>query len=376
MDMTIHAKLKRPMAPYFAIPNLMGIESILDNVQDELMEKLQRHSTIDTALWMRLFSLETLYRIAFSQKLGYLSQEKDVDGILSLLRGNFVFACYISTIPIIGWLRNYIAGFMGSGLEAIFPQALKELKSRWDNEKSDASNRDLMAYFMDLSKKDPDTLDRKGILGTTVTTIFAGVETTGTTLTFLLYYLQKHPSVLARLREEIDTAIDDGNLTYPPKWNEVAKLDYLQAVLRETLRLHSTARMSLYRAVGPEGLELCGERLPAGTNVGCYGYTAHRCEHVYGADADRFRPERWVDASEKQVIAMERAGLWFGQGKHGCIGKNLARMVMMKLVARLLIRFDFSAVDSDQDLSVLSGSVMGYADGEFPMSFKEKALAL
>jgi cytochrome P450 len=144
---------------------------------------------------------------------------------------------------------------MDPDLEAIFPQALQELKSRCENEKFDASNRDLMAYFTDLSEKDPDTLDRKGILGTTVTIIFAGVEMTGTTLNFLLYYLQKHPSVLARLREEIDTAIHDGNLTYPPKWNEVAKLDYLQAVLKETLRLHSTARMSLYRAVGPEGLD-------------------------------------------------------------------------------------------------------------------------
>jgi hypothetical protein len=62
------------MAPYFAIPNLVGIESMLDNVQDELEEKLRRHSTIDVTLWMRLFSLESLYRIAFSQKLGYLSQ--------------------------------------------------------------------------------------------------------------------------------------------------------------------------------------------------------------------------------------------------------------------------------------------------------------
>ncbi|KAB8071226.1 cytochrome P450 [Aspergillus leporis] len=244
------------MAPYFAIPNLVGIESMLDNVQDELEEKLRRHSTIDVTLWMRLFSLESLYRIAFSQKLGYLSQGE----------------------------RHYS-----------YRRLAKELY-RW---KFDASNRDLMAYFTDLSEKDPDTLDRKGILGTTVTIIFAGVEMTGTTLNFLLYYLQKHPSVLARLREEIDTAIHDGNLTYPPKWNEVAKLDYLQAVLKETLRLHSTARMA---GLKPKN------RLPAGTNAGCYRYTAHRCEHVYGADADRFRPERWIDASEKQLIAMERAG--------------------------------------------------------------------
>ncbi|GFF56739.1 hypothetical protein IFM62136_03206 [Aspergillus lentulus] len=155
--------------------------------------------------------------------------------------------------------------------------------------------------------------------------------------------------------EELDSAVCSGNLSYPPKWTEVSTLSYLQAVFKETLRLHSTARMSLYRVVGPEGLELCGERLPSGTNVGCFGYTAHRNEPVYGRDAGLFRPERWIEASNEEVLAMEWAGLWFGHGKHGCVGKNLTRMTVTKLIARLLIRLDISAVNVDEELGVLPG---------------------
>ncbi|KAF7593454.1 hypothetical protein BBP40_011460 [Aspergillus hancockii] len=95
LDMAIHAKMKPPMAPSFAMPNPLGIEWTLDNVQQERKEKLQRRSTVVVTLWTRLFSLESLSRIAVSQKLGYLSQEKDVAGILSLLRENFMFASYM-----------------------------------------------------------------------------------------------------------------------------------------------------------------------------------------------------------------------------------------------------------------------------------------
>ncbi|KAF4257038.1 hypothetical protein CNMCM8812_002175 [Aspergillus fumigatus] len=162
---------------------------------------------------------------------------------------------------------------------------------------------------MDASQKNPETLEERGVLGATISTIFAGTDTTGTSLTFFMYYLIKHPAALARLREELDSAVRSGNLSYPPKWAEVSTLKYLQAVFKETLRLHSTARMSLYRVVGPEGLDLCGERLPSGTNLGCFGYTAHRNEPIYGRDAALFRPERWIEASNDALLSMERASL-------------------------------------------------------------------
>jgi cytochrome P450 len=340
MDEEIHTKLKRPMAPYFAIPSLLGMESAMDEIQQELEDQICRRVTIDVVLWMRLFSLENLYWIAFSNKLGYLSQGNDADGILSMLQSKFKFACYISTAPIVGWLANYVAGFIGPGLDSLFPKAAQELQSRCRNKNPKTTQRDLLAHFMDASQKDPETLEEKGVLGATISTIFAGSDTTATTLTFLLYYLVKHPAALARLREELNFAVRSGNLSYPPKWTEVSTLNYLQAVFKETIRLHSTARMSLYRVVGPDGLNLCGEHLPSGTNVGCFGYTAHRNEPVYGRDAGLFRPERWTNASNEVVLAMERAGLGFGHGKHGCVGKNLTRMTVTKLIARLLIRFD------------------------------------
>lgn len=135
MDEEIHTRLKRPMAPYFAIPSLLGMESAMDQIQQELEDQICRRVTIDVVLWMQLFSLESLHWIAFSNKLGYLSEGKDTDGILSILQSKFMFACYISTTPIVGWLVNFVAGFIGPRLDSIFPKAAQELQSRRHNEK-------------------------------------------------------------------------------------------------------------------------------------------------------------------------------------------------------------------------------------------------
>ncbi|EAL94097.1 cytochrome P450 monooxygenase easK [Aspergillus fumigatus Af293] len=286
----------RPMAPYFAIPSLLGMESAMDQIQQELEDQICRRVTIDVVLWMRLFSLESLHWIAFSNKLGYLSEGKDTDGILSILQSKFIGLAG----QLCGWIHRTTLRFH-------FPKSCTGTAVAPSQRK--ASHRDLLAHFMDASQKNPETLEERGVLGATISTIFAGTDTTGTSLTFFMYYLIKHPAALARLQEELDSAVRSGNLSYPPKWVEVSTLKYLQAVFKETLRLHSTARMSLYRVVGPEGLDLCGERLPSGTNLGCFGYTAHRNEPIYGRDAALFRPERWIEASNDTLLSMERASL-------------------------------------------------------------------
>ena len=79
-----------------------------------------------------------------------------------------------------------------------------------------------------------------------------------------------------------------------------------QAVLKEGMRLCPTNNIPLERYVPSEGINLCGYSLPGGTNVGISAHMIHRNPAIYGNDADKFRPERWIDGDASAIKEMEK----------------------------------------------------------------------
>jgi cytochrome P450 len=93
----------------------------------------------------------------------------------------------------------------------------------------------------------------------------------------------------------------EGNLS----WNQSQNLPYLQACLKEAMRVRPAVGLNITRLVPPEGAELDGHFFPGGTSVACNGWVLHRDRDVFGQDADDFRPERWLD-DEERARRMER----------------------------------------------------------------------
>lgn len=107
----------------------------------------------------------------------------------------------------------------------------------------------------------------------------------------------------AKLQKEIDEVLgldDDPVSTF----EQVKKLPYLQAVIDETLRIHSTSGIGLPRLVPEGGLVVNGKTFPEGTVLSVPSYTIHRDKEVWGEDADLFRPERWF---ERDQALLQRA---------------------------------------------------------------------
>ena len=86
-------------------------------------------------------------------------------------------------------------------------------------------------------------------------------------------------------------------------------------------------------------MTICGEYIPGGVNVGVWGDVVQRRKDVFGDDADSFRPERWL-GDQEEVRKMKNTMVQFGVGKYSCLGKNLARVMMCKLVPTLLKQFE------------------------------------
>jgi cytochrome P450 len=76
--------------------------------------------------------------------------------------------------------------------------------------------------------------------------------------------------------------------------------------MKEAMRMHPGVSFPLERIVPSGGAELCGVQLPAGTVVGVNPAVIHRNADIFGADANEFRPERWLVKDEQTVKMMDR----------------------------------------------------------------------
>lgn len=177
--------------------------------------------------------------------------------------------------------------------------------------------------------------------------IFAGSDTTSISLTAIYFNIITRPAVLAKLRAEVDAAYASGELSDPPTFAESQKLPYLQAVIKESLRLHPATGLPLWRQVPAEGATLCGTFFPAGTNVGVNSWVMHHNQDVFGEDADDFRAERWIDSPKEKLRVMNDMFMPFGLGSRTCIGKNISLLEISKLIPHLVRKFDFSLVDPE-----------------------------
>jgi cytochrome P450 len=123
------------------------------------------------------------------------------------------------------------------------------------------------------------------------------------------------------LRAEIDHAIRSRRISSP-----------LQACIKEGLRLWPPTTAPLFKLAPEGGDVIAGVFIPAGTKVGICAWAMFRDPKVFGADVNLFRPERWLEADEERLQAMERsAELIWSPGKWQCLGKPIALMELSKV---------------------------------------------
>lgn len=118
----------------------------------------------------------------------------------------------------------------------------------------------------------------------------------------MIYFLSKTPLAYNRLVDEIKrTPLSD-----PVTYGEASRMVYLQACMKEAMRLHPAVGQLLERVAPREGATIDGIWFPGGTIVGVNPWVVSRDKEVYGQDADEYRPDRWLEAAPEQHRLMER----------------------------------------------------------------------
>ena len=126
----------------------------------------------------------------------------------------------------------------------------------------------------------------------------------------ITYYLAANPDSQRKLQKELDEALQDEDDS-ATSFEVVKNLPYLNAVINEALRLHSTSGIGLPRLVPEGGLTIQGHFFKEGTVLSVPTYTIHRDREVWGDDVAAYRPERWF---ERDNDAIQRAFNPFSYG--------------------------------------------------------------
>lgn len=163
----------------------------------------------------------------------------------------------------------------------------------------------------------------------------AGSDTTVTALRATMFFIITHPKVYQRLQGELDSADCSGAFTNGVISDaSTLKLTYLQACIRESLRVLPPAFPMLQKIVPPAGDILDGRFVPGGTRVGTCIWGIVRSRDIFGEDADTFRPERWLASDSASLQRMTKAvDIVFGSGRYHCLGKTVAMFELRKTIA-------------------------------------------
>ncbi|KAK3674138.1 hypothetical protein LTR78_005985 [Recurvomyces mirabilis] len=348
-DEARHGALRRSVAGAFTQTNVMDYEPHVHESILELLELLSRKSTMDLAQIMLYYTMDSAARFAFAEPLGCLASGTDVGGSIQTIRDRFNHWGWWSSIPALERLvyRNPIALRSKRALSSMAATAVKKLQDRASKPQATGQTPDLLTRFLESSRANPDVLDKTGIIGMLMSTISGAGDTTATTVNASLYWLMKHPDALARLRQELMDAQIDRPV---PQYNQVSKLLYLNAVIKESMRLFPTAVWPIERRVPEGGATIAGVQFPEGTSVGCLVIALHLNPSVFGQDAQQFRPERWLTEDADMLKKMEQAHMGFSRGRRVCLGQHIAVLQIKKVIPALVMGFEISLVDPHAEL--------------------------
>ena len=177
-----------------------------------------------------------------------------------------------------------------------------------------------------------------------VATIFlAGHETTALALSYTLLLLAEHPAVQGRLQDELASVLGERD----PTLHDLEKLPYLDAVLRESMRLYPPAYV-----IGREALHdvtIGGFIIPRRSQVLIPQWAIHRDDRWFD-DPQAFRPERWLDGLAERLPRF--AYFPFGGGPRICVGNHFAMLEALLALAVLVRRFSFDP-DPSFDLQLM-----------------------
>ncbi|KAH8789005.1 cytochrome P450 [Hyaloscypha sp. PMI_1271] len=195
--------------------------------------------------------------------------------------------------------------------------------------------------------------DHRMVADAALNYLSAGRDTTAQALTWTFYLLMRNPSQLEAIRQEVSTVLKTEPTRDHAKLNSAvfrpASMPYVMAVFYETLRLYPPVPFEMKQCEQATTLP-DGTFLPQHTILIWCTWAMNRSQLIWGEDADMFKPGRWLENGNLiSKTAFEYPV--FNGGPRTCLGKKMAELVAVQVIATLVFKFDFKAVDDQERIS-------------------------
>jgi cytochrome P450 len=322
---------RRTMQPLFARPRIATLVPTIVEVSRRYLAELRDGAELSTHYLMMRITRDVIVETMFSSELGH--EAAALDSALATIEHH---------VARYGFLPIRIPAWLPTPDNVRFRRAIATLdrvvyglisRRRAEPTADQAPARDLLDALMQA--RDPETgnaMSTVELRDEVMNIFFAGHETTANLLTWTVLELSRHAHVEARLRDEVDAVLRGRE----PAATDLPALEYVNAVLRETLRLHPAAWIFAREAT--EDDELRGHRVAQGSAVVLFPYATHRMPELW-PEPERFDPERFLrDRSIGLGGTKNWAYLPFGAGPHVCIGNHLAMAEATIVLAALYQR--------------------------------------
>ncbi|KID78346.1 Pisatin demethylase [Metarhizium brunneum] len=363
-DIQRHAETRRRFQGLYSMSSLVSYEGYVNECTDILQRRLSefaRHgSIIDMTHWFQCYAFDVIGNITYSKRFGFLGRGDDVDGIMRALHGSMIYSTLVGILPALHKYLYHAMNKLNVGGAVGRTYLMKFVSERIQQRRSERGQyadksvsldenapQDFLEKLMVQNEDNPQKVTSYHLFMMGLSNIIAGADTTAISLSAVLYHLIRNPDSLQKLRDEVQQRFSEGlfdgtHLTF----KQSQEMPYLQAVIKEALRLHAATGLPLWRVVTDGGLELDGHFFPPGSVIGLNTWVAHYNEDVFGPDARQFRPERWIETDDNgpDIKAMNAYYLPFGLGSRTCLGRHISFLEMSKLIPLLVRNFDFELV--------------------------------
>jgi cytochrome P450 len=318
-DSTAHKRARKLLMPAFNGAALHGYESVVTRLAEQEVARWTPGEPFRSLDRMNALTLEVILRVVF----GVTDESR-----LAKLRPLVNRTVDVSPVVLLGWGYPLLQRFgpwkatvdTQRALDEVMYAEIAERRAAPDlAERGDVLSR-LLAVEGEEKLSDNELRDQL------VTLLLAGHETTATALAWTLYELGRDPHQLARAQRAADAA--DGK-------------DHLEAVLKESLRLHPVIPMVARHLMEPASIG--GIDLPRGTNVGPSILLAHAREENH-RDPEVFRPERFLGGE-----VATNTWIPFGGGVRRCIGAGFSMMEGVAVLREVLRRYDIALPGGPRD---------------------------
>ncbi|KAB8337298.1 hypothetical protein FH972_021599 [Carpinus fangiana] len=334
-----HSRFRRLLAHAFSEKALREQQPLLNGWVDKLIGRLHgasKEQTCDMVKWYNYTTLDIIGDLAFGDNLGCLDSDTLHPWIASIFYSLQALAYVLVALQFMPqwFLAAIIPKSTQDDNNAHMGRTITKVKQRL---KLQTDRADFLQYIQ--RHNDEKGMNEKEIISNSSILILAGSETTATALSGTTYWLLKNPNTMATLLKEIrGTFKTEAEMTM----TALAGCKYLNAVLREGLRMYPPVPVGLLRKVDTHNATVAGHQVPHGCSVSIPQYATYHSQSNW-REPDRFDPDRWLHPNGKDRPSTFEP---FSTGPRNCIGQNLAWVEMRMILARVLFNFDLELLDS------------------------------